>query len=299
MPKTQDVQIFVENSLRRSVRSGNHKFLGLLAKVLSEAGLTAQYRLMSERHTAIGLSLTHMKAPELGQGLVFRRVYHPPFWQIEQTEKRWDWSVAKATFEPELIGEKEAKRFADFWRNRHFPDLETTLGDVIYVPLQGHLLRQRSFQSCSPIDMVAAVLNATDRPVIITLHPNESYSEQEAAQLETLISRHENARLEVGGMDQHLPSCHMVVTQNSTVAFNGYFFEKPAVLFGQIDFHHIARKATVKTIGDALLEAHKLPASTYEKYLWWFWKDQSINVSRSDAKDKIKARLARFNWPVE
>ncbi len=37
------------------------------------------------------------------------------------------------------------------------------------------------------------------------------------------------------------------MTQNSAVAMTGYFFHKPSVLFGRIDFHHIA--ANVHELG--------------------------------------------------
>ena len=56
-------------------------------------------------------------------------------------------------------------------------------------------------------------------------------------------------RLETGGAAEALAACDLVVTQNSAVAFNGYFFHKPAVLFAEIDFHHIA--ASVPRLGVA------------------------------------------------
>ncbi len=34
----------------------------------------------------------------------------------------------------------------------------------------------------------------------------------------------------------------------------------------------------------------------YDKYIWWFWQQQSINAGRDDARDKIEARFKRFGW---
>jgi hypothetical protein len=89
----------------------------------------------------------------------------------------------------------------------------------------------------------------------------------------------------------------MIVTQNSSVAFNGYFFGKPSVLLAGIDFHHVALRATPETLGSALAAAEQHEPD-YAKYLWWFWQINSINAGRPDAKDKIHKRLMSFGWPL-
>lgn len=83
----------------------------------------------------------HMKQPASENGLTFRRVYHYPFWQIERTEKRWEWDVARTVFDPESVDQKEANRFYNYWRKRLFNRsvLEDDDG-FIYMPLQGRLL---------------------------------------------------------------------------------------------------------------------------------------------------------------
>jgi len=243
------------------------------------------------------LSLMHMKEPASPQGLVFRCVYHMPFWQIEATEKRWNWQVALESFEATDISQARAERFQANWKTRLFPELEAQSGDHVYIPLQGRLLDRRSFQSCSPIKMAKAVLSATDRPVVFGLHPKETYTEKELETLRKTIAPHSNATLVMGDMDQHLPSCHLVVTQNSAVAFNGYFFNKRAILLAGIDFHHIAQKATDKTLAAAMDQTPGDPPN-FAQYLWWFWQIKSINAGRPNARDKIRYRLAALGWPV-
>ncbi len=289
--------MFLEEGLRKSALADEHNFIRLMQEVLIEAGLTVEFAPTEYRRDTDALPITHMKAPIGPTGLVFRRVYHYPFWQIERTEKRWEWDVAHATFDPQLVDEQQAKRFQKFWRERLFPGLEVRQGDAIYMPLQGKISQQRSFQSCSPLQMVQSVLSATDREVNITLHPKESYSRAELDSLERLESQHSNVTIDVGGMDRYLPACYAVVTQNSSAAFNGYFFEKPAIIFGEIDFHHIAQRAKPSSIGEALKRV-ETASIDYEKYLWWFWQDQSINAGRPEAKNKIRARFQRFGWPV-
>ena len=76
----------------------------------------------------------------------------------------------------------KAANFYRFWRQRLFDDetLDIRRDGFVYVPLQSQLLRKRSFQTCSPIEMIEAVLkHDTTRQVMVTLHPEETYSAEE------------------------------------------------------------------------------------------------------------------------
>ena len=96
-------------------------------------------------------------------------------------------------------------------------------------------------------------------------------------------------------MANYLPGCRLIVTQNSSVAFNGYFFDKPAILFGEIDFHHIAVQTSPETFAADLKAALKHKPN-YAKFLWWYWQDQSINAGHKSAREKIRARFEKFGW---
>jgi hypothetical protein len=236
-----------------------------------------------------------MKPPASTKGLVFRRVYHYPFWQIEQTDKRWDWHVATSNFTPSDANKKEETRFYNFWRKRLFGKHETSNDNdgFIYVPLQGRLLQHRSFQSCSPIEMIERTLATfPNHKIIATLHPKESYSKAELDQVERLEKTYSKLEIRMGQMETLLEGCAFVVTQNSSAAFNGYFFEKPAVLFGKIDFHHIALDG-MAIEGPDQIAAHR---PDYAGYVHWFWQEQSINAGHSSAADKIHQRFQKFGW---
>jgi hypothetical protein len=167
-------------------------------------------------------------------------------------------------------------------------------GGGIYVPLQGRLGEQRSFQRMSPVDMVAEVLaHADGREVTVGLHPKERYTEAELSALSRLVDPVDNAFITLGGMEGHLALCDFVVTQNSSAAFFAQLFGKPAILCAEIDFHHLMIKAGQGELSTAMeqVEAH---APDYAKYLWWFWQHMSINAGREEAGDRIDAFLARF-----
>ena len=294
---------YLEDGLRQSAEAGRHNFIARLAGVLTQAGHVVEFRPDSAAERARapgrpGLALFHMAEPTHDRALCFRRVYHYPFWAIERSARRWEWAVAEAGFPAASVPRREADRFFAFWRRRLFGEApgRARRAGFIYVPLQGRLLRQRSFQSCAPLEMLRQVLAADPRPVVATLHPKEDYTPEERAALAALQAAHPRLELRVGGMEALLETCDCVVTQNSSAAFNGYFFEKPAVLCARVDFHHIAADAGRLGIAEALRVAAARP--DYAGYLHWFWQQRAINAGRPEAEARIRAALARAGWPV-
>ena len=84
----------------------------------------------------------------------------------------------------------------------------------------------------------------------------------------------------MGEMVRHLQSCAFVVTQNSAAAFSGYFFGKPALFFGQIDFHHIGVRADLADLSHSF-DAVGQAAPDFAAYIRWFWQEHCINAGRA------------------
>lgn len=293
------VTIHLENKLRKRAEAGKHNFINKMMCVLERAGFEVDLKpnALSHRLVSSGHTLTHMKPPASAQGLVFRRVYYYPFWQIEETHERWHWRVANEVFDEGSVPVDQAEKFFGFWQTRLFGPLLETVSDegFIYIPLQGRLLDHRSFQSCSPLEMIHQTRAAyPDKQIECALHPNEEYSAAEHEALEHLQRKDPKMRVRMGGMEDLLPRCSAIVTQNSGVAFNGYFLRKPALFFAGIDFHHIGLNWDTPNAFERLL-THQ---PNYAAYLWWFWQQQSINAGLDNAELKIAKRFAQFGWPM-
>lgn len=291
--------IFLDDSLRKSAGNGRHNFIGHLIGTLEENGYRVD--LMPEENThraGLGRGMTHMTPPPVG-GLTFRRVYHYPFWAIESTSERWNWNVAQTKFLAETVSKASADRLYDRWQKRLFPrTAQTATRDgFVYVPLQGRLLQHRSFQSCSPIEMLFHTLTAEpNREVFAALHPNEHYSDAEMDALIALADDNPRLSIRTGGMEELLHGCDYVVTMNSAAAFNGFFFGKPCILFGRIDFHHIALMARPDDL--SAFDQIASHAPDYARYLSWFWQEHCINAGRPDVRQQIRAALIRGGWPM-
>lgn len=291
--------------MRQSAIAGQHNFINKITLVVKSAGYQVEYcrNTASERAKSArrnGYSMFHMNAPTHDRALTIRRVYHYPFWAIEPSAKRWEWRSARSDFPAQGVPRKAADRFYKFWQNRLFGSApeQTARQGFVYVPLQGRLLDHRSFQTCAPLDMLHAVLaHDPDRQIVATLHPKEHYAPGELAALEQLQQSHPRLRVLTGEMQTMLQTCDYIVTQNSSAAFDGLFFAKPAVLFGQIDFHHISANVADLGVAGALQQGPDLTPD-YAGYLHWFWQVMSINAGRPEAEQNIRAALCRAGWPI-
>ena len=294
--------ILLNGEMLESARAGRHNFVARLGAACERAGMTVRHEEDGMRGRARAVrpgvfSAVHMRAPAGPRGVTLRRAVRYPFWTIERTEIRWEWDVARAAFV--RAGGFEPERFARFWRERLLPG-DAPGGDAVLVPLQGVLGRKRSFQTMAPLEMIRRVLAHTDRPVVATLHPSETYPEDEMRPLLSLAVAEPRLRIETGGTEDWLRRCAYVATMNSSVAFLGFLLGRPAALFARVEFHHIA--ANVYDLGAtrAIWAAEDMleDAPDYAGYVHWFWQEMCVNAGRPETEDRVAARLRAAGWPV-
>jgi len=299
------LSVFYDDELLARARAGQHNYSNRLIAAFNDRGMAVELCRNSDAARAAseqqpGYALFHMEHPFHPRALTTRLAYLYPFWRIEASAKRWEWSIARERYDPGMIDRAAAQRFWDRRRRQHFGHHadKITRDGYVYVPLQGRLLDRRSFQTVSPIDMLGETLaHSGDRRVIAALHPNEIYDHAERAALDTLAGANPRLSVVKRPMEPLLRGCDYVVTQNSLVALMGYFLEKPAILFAQIDFHHIALNVALLGIERAFARvADHRP--DFAGYLYWFLKQTTINAGDDMAGEQIIAAVRRHGWDV-
>lgn len=297
---TPTLRVYLHGDMLRTAREGTFPAMALLARTMAAQGWRVSFdRASPAAHDTApppgDYAMFHMKRPAHPRTLTLRRAYHYPFWWIEPVAERWRFAVAQAAFDPTGIGADEAAAFTRRLRARILKDEAVTRGDAVLVPLQGHIRRARSFQTMSPVQMLDAVCR-TGRPVTATLHPSEVYDPDDRAALAGLAARY--PRLTIGGDTRDaLRDCAFVATENSAVAFDGLILGKPAVLFAQIDFHHIALNVAALGAEEALAAAPR-HAPDFDRYVTWFLRRRAIDAQAPDGGDRMLAAMRRGGWPV-
>ena len=290
------LQIHLDDAMLIRAESGHFNFIDRIRAAVEGKGWQVQILPETTEAPAPGhFALHHMSGPPHRRAKIFRRCYYYPYWNIESVPQRWRWPVAQAKFRPDQIDGPEARRFIHQLRQRIMPGLTPTAPQHVLIPLQGQLTEARSFQTMSPVEMVEAVAR-TGKRCIATLHPNETYSPDERAALNTLALHFPN--LTIGGNSRELlAGAEYVATQNSAVAMDAYLLARPVVLFAQADFHHIALNVVDMGAAEALdyAPAHK---ADYAKYLYWLLHDQAIDAMAPYAGERILKAMKKGGWPI-
>lgn len=300
MSPAPTLRTYLEGPMLRNARDGSFNFLNVLKSAVEEAGWRVEWlptgkEARESAPSRDGYALFHAEAPTHDRAMTFRRAYHYPFWQIETVPQRWRFDVAHSTFDPDQIDPDKARRFADRLRARVIPGPDPKRDGTILVPLQGIVGRCRSFQTMSPLEMLERVA-ATGKPVRVTLHPGESYNADDLARMQALVRRYRNMSFAPLSLPV-LRDCDFVATQNSAVAFDGYLLGKPAVLFAQIDFHHIGLNVADLGATAALAQAagHR---PDFDRYIYWFLQEKAVNATLPDARERIRAAMRKGGWPI-
>jgi len=303
MAEAKILRIYLDDIPRARAERGNFNIINKIQNVFERHG----YRVEFCRNTDVerlksaarrGYSLFLMDDPFHPRALTMRKAYFYPFWRVENTAKRWEFEIAQTPFVPDETDPEEARKFCNTWRRHNLA--KTPLGGEtdgsVYIPLQGKLLEHRSFQTASPLEMIKRVLLVEpSRSINIGLHPGETYLPEELDAVHRLVDANPQLLLSSEPMPVLLSRCDYVVTENSSVALTGFFLHKPAVLFAQIDFHHIA--ANVKALGaESAIKRAPNMTPDYDRYLHWFFKGTALNGGAPEVEDQILDMFQRRGW---
>ena len=299
MARENKVSVYVSAEQRASVLAGERSILTRLKTAIEGVGWSFAPQPEAEGPQAASRDGYHLLCNKDVPGrncLNLRRSYFYPFWRIEDSNDRWNFQVAQRAFLPDDLPEPESQGFRDRWRKTFWPNRKITDDGFIFMPLQGRLLRQRSFQTMSPVEMIRRTLARTDLPIVATLHPGESYEPEEAEALAEIAAQEPRFTLSAEDSEHLLLRSSLVVTENSGLALSGYFAGKPAVLFADIDFHHLGGSVRRDGVDGAFARAQE--DLHYASYLFWFFRLNALNGGSDDITVRILARLREHGWPI-
>ncbi len=289
MPRDRILNLYTTAGQHRLVAAGKG-IHGLIAQAVQSEGWQLRLHGKFDRVSGPGYHMVDNLPVTAPHCLVVRRCHMEPFYRIEATNDRWLWDITEQPFTPGA----QAEWFLKYWQDRRFKGQTIAEGGYIFMPLQGKLSKHCSFQSQSPLQMIATTLKADPkRTIFATLHPKETYSADDHAALQGFGPRFQ---LVAQPSLPLLAGCDYVVTQNSAMAFTGYFARKSAVLFARIDFHHIA--GSVPRMGLQAAFAAVNEPQPFASYLQWFLRDNAISAWSQDAAPRILDRLRRHGWPI-
>ena len=295
--------LYLMDGLRKDVAEGRHKFFATLMRAFRGRGYeidlypdTLEERLASADRP--GYSLFHLQTPLHDKALDLRQAYLKPFWRLERAQWKDEYRIAGKPFEPEKLKAEAALRFMDRMRARMgVTGPAPRTGGHVFVALQGLLREQRHGQTCTPIDMVQTVVELEEsRPIILKLHPKETYSNGDLEAVSHFES-YANVSVTTDPASDLIAGADYVVTQTSSVAVEAMLHEVPSVLFGAADFHHACLNVSQKGAAACLAEAPDFRPD-FAAYLYWFLQRNCINAVRNDVEARIIDTCRDFGWRV-
>ena len=233
--------------------------------------------------------------------------YLPPYFHLDSQGVLAESSAGHASYDETGVNSVLARsRFREF-HNRFVKGRRSRYGpkkDVAVIPegciavfLQGDNPHRQGTAYCDNETLLRTVVaKAGGRPVVVKAHP---FSRQlDDAQL-ILKLLQDGLPLEPTDANVHdiLHHCAATVSYNSAVAIEGFLHEKPAILFGKSDFHHVSE--TVKNVEDypVAFEAALSKNVNYEAFLYWYFSSFTLSADDRLLEYKLQQVFEGAGFP--
>lgn len=296
------VNFYMSPNRIAQMRDGTgHVFFSRAQTAFERLGLTVGYIEDTDTNRQASVfedayAMFYRKVATHDLALDVRRTAIGPFFRMEQAADRAHYRLVDVAYDPQSVDRQKAQSFFKIWQNLLVKG-PIAAGDAVLVALQGRLLHRRSQQAMSPIEMIkTTIAHDPVRPIWLKLHPKETYSAAELSALHKLT----DARVCIfeGDLETALQNCAYIVTQNSAVLLQGLFYERPAVIFGDCEYHHpfqnVRRGVSIE---QAFARVLSHPPD-FARYAYWYLQLNCINTSREWAEDMIVAQCRAFGWEI-
>lgn len=287
------------------------QFYGTLAQALQAEGLAVDVVTLDPDQTLArvagdtGFHIVHHARLRHPRVLNAGKAYIEPFFTLDPWGFRLFSSIAAEAFTPGPDSAADAAVFDEIRarmvdrRKSHYEQPEAVLpapDHCIAVFLQTEDNRDVG-ETChlTPRQLIKALLDRDDpRPVVVKPHPKEKTLET----LEWLTRQaRKDARLQVfiGNIHDLLVKADVVVTINSAVGIEAMLHEKPVVLCGDTDFHHICemvRRRRDMEAGIARAEARVAAGDwPFRAYIGWYYGRMCHDPRAPDFGARVVAKL--------
>lgn len=224
------------------------------------------------------------------------------FWYMDPEGVFWTSSLARATFEPDLVEAKGAEWFFNGVTGYMLREnvskhpqparraQDTSLAAVVYCQDVDLYKTLRPWISTEVMVATTAKASAPN-PIAIKLHPSQQ--PQRADAIRALVATLENAHLTEASLHDLNTRAAVVVTQNSAAGFEALMQRRPVITCAPCDFHHATVQAqSAPELSAAIAAAPaRMAGFDYPAYLTWFLRDHCLEPQAPDFAARAWARI--------
>lgn len=287
------------------------QFYGTLAQALEGQGLAVDVVTLNPDQTQArveaipGFHIIHHSRLRHPRVLNAGKAYIEPFFTLDPWGFRLFSSIGAATFHPGPDPAADAAIFDEIrtrmvvLRKSHYEqpaEVQPVPDHCIAVFLQTEDNRDVG-ETChlTPRQMIRSLLDRDDpRPVVVKPHPKEKTPET-LEWLTRQARKDPRLRIFLGNIHDLLSRADVIVTINSAVGIEAMLHEKPVVLCGDTDFHHICETVTRKRDLDPVLARAEARLAAgdwpFRAYIGWYYGRMCHDPRAPDFGARVAAKL--------
>ena len=231
------------------------------------------------------------------------------FWQLDPRGTKAFSSIAERRFDTAGMKAERVARFRETLLARYVAHRRSKHGQITdhrELPegasalfCQGHYPLKAGATDFTDVAVLRTMIaQTTDRPILVKLHPAATAVQEEEA-LRTLAGTDSRVLITDANIHDILASCAATVSINSTAALEGFIHRKPAILFGQSDFHHIAGRVHAPGDFGRVLDRQIGASPSYDAFLAWFFLRNCIPLNARTLEVRIWDAFPAAGFPPE
>lgn len=233
--------------------------------------------------------------------------YLPPFWHLDPLGMQAESSIAGRVFDPAEVPARAAAGFFERMRGRYTLQRRSRRAQeeaearfapgAIAVFLQGSQPEQNGLAYLTGREMLRAVAQgAGGRQVLVKPHPLAP--DHDAGVIAEALAEGLALTPTTANVHDIIAASVATVSVNSACALEGFLQRKPAILCGPSDFHHAAHTLRrPEAFAAALARALAPPVPEYERFLYWYFVRNCVNLGAPDFATKVEAIFTAAGFP--